>query len=237
VVASVRRSVREAPPEGIVDLGSAHAPSLERLAAATPDVVVGDRALHAVVAPRLEAVHADVVLVDTSSVDGTLDGLREVGRRLDAADRMDQEIAGVRRALAEAVAARGRRVLLVFGTPESFMVMTKHTWLGDLAAQMGMENLATGLIGTERHPGFVEVNDEALAKLDPDVVLLVTHGAPDLVRDRFAQRFSERGVWQDAAGPAAVRILPHELFGTNPGLALADAARVLGTMAAPGAAR
>jgi len=230
VVATVRRQMTLPPADDVADLGSPHEPSLERLAEAKPTLVVGDRALHARFAARIEATGVAVLLIDSMSVDGTLAGLVEVAKRTGIGAAMGREVEAARAALGGSAAAR--RTLIVFGTPESFTLMTDRTWVGDLAARVGLRNLATEVGGPERHPGFVEVNDEKLAGLDPELVLLVSHGAPDHVQAKFAERFQERGIWQNGARPARIHVLSPGLFAANPGLQLGAAAGELRKLAA-----
>ncbi len=230
VVATVRRQMTVPPAADVADLGSPHEPSLERLAEAKPTLVVGDRALHGRFAARIEASGATVLLIDSMSVDGTLAGLVEIAQGTGVGDAMGREIQTARAALGGSAAAR--RTLIVFGTPESFTLMTDRTWVGDLAARIGLRNLATEVGGPERHPGFVEVNDEKLAGLDPELVLLVSHGAPDQVQAKFAARFQERGIWQKGARPARIHVLSPGLFSANPGLQLGAAAGELRKLAA-----
>ena len=223
VVAAVRRQMTQPPADDVADLGSPHDPSMERLAAAKPGLIVGDRALHGRFAARLEATGATVLLIDSMSVDGTLAGLVEVGAMAGVADAMERRVAVARAALGGSGPAR--RTLLVFGTPESFTLMTGKTWVGDLAARVGLRNLASEVGGPERHPGFVQVNDEVLAGLDPELVLLVSHGAPDQVKARFIERFQERGIWRKGTVNAArIHVLSPALFSSNPGLRLGVAA-------------
>lgn len=237
VVATVRRQMTEPPPADVVDLGSPHDPSLERLLTAKPTLVVGERALHGRFVPRVRDAGLEMLLVDATSVEGTLDGLLAIGRRVGIDAAMGRDVDAARRALA--APAPPRRTLLVFGTPESFTLMTAQTWVGDLAARVGLVNLASEVRGPERHPGFVEVSDEVLAGMDPELVLLVSHGAPAEVRERFAERFSARGIWRQGPSAARIHVLPPPLFAANPGLGLGAAAAELRKLAADpeGAAR
>ncbi len=229
VVATVRRQMTLAPADDVADLGSPHDPSFERLAAAQPTLVVGDRALHGRFAPRFEESGLDVLLIDSMSVDGTLAGLLEVAKRVGVDAGMSRDVDAARQALTGTAPAR--RTLLVFGTPESFTLMTAKTWVGDLAARVGLRNLASEVGGPERHPGFVEVSDEVLAGLKPELVLLVSHGAPAQVRERFAERFAERGIWQKGTKRARIHVLSPALFASNPGLQLGAAAGELRKLA------
>lgn len=235
VVASVRRRMDQPPPPPIVDLGSPHAPNFEQLAAARPTVIVGDRALHGPQRERLARTGAEVVLVGSESVRATFDGLDDVGRRCGVAHPMAAQVATARAALESLSLAQRTRVLLLFGTPGSFLVVTDRTWLGDLVVRLNFDNVGAAVAGAERHPGFVQVSDEVLAGLRPEVILLVAHGDPEAIRAAFERRLEAGGPWaaMRAAATGGVHVLPSELFATNPGLGLPDAARRLRDLAGP----
>lgn len=224
VVATVRRQLHRPAAADRGDLGSPHAPNLEALGAARADLVVGDQALHGGLRDRLAALAGEVVLVRTDSVDHTLDDLAMVGERVGAEPAMRALIEQSRTRLA---AARGRAVpvLVVFGTPGAFMVVTPRSWLGDLVRVVGLHNVAPSTGGTERHPGFVQFDDEALSALRPEYVLLVGHGDPTAIEAALRARLAPGGALAALGAVVAgrVRSLPADLFSANPGLALADA--------------
>ena len=80
VVASVRRSLHSPLEMGLVDLGNPHAPSLERLVEAQPDLVIGDRGIHAALAEDVGKLGLKLLLVETSSVLGTLTSLEQISK-------------------------------------------------------------------------------------------------------------------------------------------------------------
>src|SRR4029077_13498558 len=88
------------PPPPIIDLGSPHAPSFEKLSEARPQVIVGDRQLHGALRDKLARGGAEVVLVGSDTVDATFDGLLEVGRRCRVEAPMAAQVETARRALA-----------------------------------------------------------------------------------------------------------------------------------------
>jgi iron complex transport system substrate-binding protein len=228
VVARVRRDPRDAITEGCLDLGSPHAPSFEKLAEAHASLVIGERALHVALEEKIARLGAEVMLVDGSSVEGTLAGLVEIGKRVGASDEMAREVAGVRASLDRVAHPRSLDVLALFGTPGSLLVITEHGWLGDLLARLGLKNLGAGLSQTARIPGYVALSDEVLAGLHPEIVLLVSHGDPAAVRAALEQRVHERGLWQGQGAPAPrIQALDAGLFGANPGLRIAEAASQL----------
>ena len=229
IVASVRRDMTTAPAPPIIDLGSPHAPSFEKLAEARPQVIVGDRQLHGALRDKLARSGSAVVLVGSDTIDATFDGLLEVGRRCRVEAPMAAQVEKARRMLAGLALAQRTPALVIFGTPGSFLVVSNRTWLGDLVTRLNFDNVGAAASGQERHPGFIQVSDEVLAGLRPEVVLMVAHGDPEAIRTAFSKRLDGGGPWAGlrAAAVRGVHVLPPDLFSQNPGLAVPEAAKVL----------
>jgi iron complex transport system substrate-binding protein len=235
VVASVRTDMRTPPPAPTADLGSPHSPSFEALAEARPQVVIGDKLMHGPLKEKLERSGAEVLLIGSDSVASTWDGLLEVGRRCNVADAMAKQVEEAKTQLAAQALAKPMPVLILFGTPGNFLVVSPRTWLGDLATSLEFQNVAASVSGQERHPGFVQVSDEVLAGLRPELVLMVAHGDPEAIRTSFTKRLESGGAWEPMRKTATrgVHVLPSGLFSTNPGLALPAAAKQLNELAQP----
>lgn len=228
VVATVRRSMVDAVAEGVIDLGSPHAPSFERLAESGAQLVVADRAMHAALADKLRRGGAEVLLIDTGSVASTLDGIRALGRQVGAGEEMERAVREAEAGIAASALTNPVPTLPLFGAPGSFLVVTDRTWLGDLLERLGFRNLAAASTGRESFPGYVQVSDELLASLEPALVLLVAHGEPAAIREAFLRRAAADGPWKSfAAAPCGVHVLDAATFNANPGLALPEAARRL----------
>lgn len=228
VVAGVRRSMAEPPPAGVADLGSSHSPNLERLAASRADLLIADERLHKALQPKVQAAGAEAFFVRGDSVEGTLDGLLQVGRRVGVGQAMAARVASTRSALAGMALRRPVSTLVLFGAPGSFLVVTPETWLGDLLVQLGFRNVATANLGRETVPGYLALNEEVVASLQPDLVLLVTHGNPQEMEQAFRRMTREKSAWR-GLGEArhGVHVLPPGLFAANPGLRMEAAARHL----------
>lgn len=237
VVATVRRSMTEPVPEGVIDLGSPHAPSFERLAESGAQLVVADGAMHAALTEQLGRGGAEVLLLDTNSVASTFDGLRELGRRVGAADAMEQAVRDSEASLARAALPTPIPTLPFFGAPGSFLVITERTWFGDLLGKLNFQNLAATSTGKESFPGYVQVSDELLATMQPSLVLLVAHGDPEAIRTAFLRRADARGPWKSfQQAEHGVHVLDAQTFAANPGLAMPEAAQRLVRLVAPATA-
>jgi len=237
VVATVRTTLHEPPRPPCLDLGQAHAPNIETLVESRPTVIVGDAILHAARRDDLARTGAEVLLVRSDTVARTFDDLVRVGRTVGAGERMAALVAEARREVETMATSAARSVLVLFGTPGAFFVVTDRTWVGDLLALLGYQNLGARLLGDERVPGFVLVSDEALVTLRPEIVLLISHGNATAIQAAFAQRLAPGGPLSalGAAARGGVHVLPAHLFSSNPGLALPAAARHLRQLLGPAA--
>jgi iron complex transport system substrate-binding protein len=197
-------------------------------------VVVGEKMLHGRMAADLGAGGAKVLLIDTTSVDATLAGLVELGALVGDQKTIAARTAALRADIAKNKLAKPVPVLPLFGTPDSFYVVTRQTWLGDLLDELGFELPATNAPGDKRFPGFVPVSDEFLVTLRPELVLLVAHGDPRALEETLVRKTSDGGPWS-AVGKAAklgVRVLDPHVFGSNPGLGMGKAAEDLAALVA-----
>ena len=180
-------------------------------------------------------------MVRGDSVDGTLEGLERVARRVGVEREMAARVAETRSAIADSAVQALRRpvsTLVLFGAPGSFMVVTPQTWLGDLVVHLGMKNLGTAGVGNPTMPGYLSINDEVMASLSPDLVLIVTHGDPRQTEEAFHRMVRERAPWKGLAGARyGIHVLDPALFAANPGLRLGEAARSLAALAAEPKAR
>lgn len=234
VVASVRKSSVDASPQGTIDLGSPHSPNLERLAESGAQLVVADAAMHATMREKLSRGGAEVLLIESGSVEETLAGLAEVGKRVGAATEMDQAIAEARSGIAGAALGQPVATLPFFGAPGSFLVITERTWLGDLLDKLNFQNIARSSSGKESFPGYVLVSDEVLAGMHPEIVLVVAHGDPEAIRAALLRRADTGGPWKSLNDARlGVHVLDPDYFGTNPGLAMPETARRLRRLALP----
>lgn len=236
-VAGVRRELHKPLPTGIIDLGNPHSPSMERLAEAHPDLIVGDRAIHARLAPQLEALGARVLMLGTDSVAETLASLSQLSEALGKPKALEAQIATVTTQLEQLKGKTDASVVALFGAPGSFFVMTERAWLGDLARYVGYD-LEITQAGDEKFPGLVAVSDEAMAMAHPDLVLLVAHGDPSKIQADLEKKTASDGAWAGLKSTRlGIHVLDPMLFSANPGLDIVSAAEALVALAKSGPAR
>jgi len=227
VVASVRRSMHVPVAEGVVDLGNPHSPNFEKLAESRAHLVIGDRNIHGRFAEAIARLEAEVLLLDASSVEGTLRALESVSAALGGDAVLTKKIAAARSAIDAVKLSDSVSILALFGSPGSFFATSDRVWLGDLATRIGFENVAVGE-ESHRFPGLVPVSDEIMALMRPDLVVLVAHGDPEKIRADLIRKTKRGGPWVGLARARyGIRILDPALFSANPGLEMGRAAKTL----------
>jgi iron complex transport system substrate-binding protein len=227
VVATTRKLIHDPVRTGVVDLGSGHSPNVELLIGTHPDLVVADRRWHAALGDRAAREGFDVLWMEADSIESTFAGLVALGDKLGGGDVLRREVAATRDRLATLRLSKPQRALALFGAPGSVLVISGHTWIGDLLRQLGFVAVLPEN-ATERMPGYLAASDEFLASADPDVVLLLAHGDPEAVGRAFAEEWKR----VRSSSPRIVTLDPR-LFATNPGLALDEAAAAIVESAPP----
>ena len=188
VVAGIRASMRAPERSDVIDLGTPHAPNLERLASARADLIVADALINAPIRAELGRTGGEVMLLDTTSVDSTFAALETLGKRAGAEAQMAERVKTARARLASQALAQPLKVLALFGTPGSFQVVTGGAWIGSLLEALHYQNLGAQLTGAGRFPGFAEVSDEVLATLRPDWCCWSRTATPTRIRRRSTRR-------------------------------------------------
>ncbi|QVL37144.1 ABC transporter substrate-binding protein [Aminirod propionatiphilus] len=213
-------------PEEVLSLprvGGYLDPSLERILALRPTLVVGTVTFHAELLRRLEELKIATLTLSLHQ------GLEEVGKALLSLGRsLGREERAL--ALVEAIDTRldelGRRVAERFGGhPPSLLVVVwtdpltiagGSNYLDDILDRIGVPNAAGGIVYT-----FPQVDREKVLALDPDIVVVARASRGMTIRSEdFIELF--RGIPLRAIARGAVVELPADiLFHPGPGVALA----------------
>lgn len=240
VGATTRTSSNKLKPEIAAELdklpevGRSRTIDTEKLISLNPDLV-------------MTAAHSQEKLVDSmrqmgvNTISMTLTTINDLqmayemlgalnGTHDQAKAKFDKIKADTAAVIAKAPKDKKTKVAIVNVNPNGLTVKTVDSVAGDMAKQLGLENVVTaaGPANSEEAPLDVEY----LAKVQPDVILVTSHvGSNDIARKRLEESFSSNSAWQavDAVRNGKVKFLPQEYFLLHPGPFYADA---IGIMAA-----
>ena len=166
------------PPEARQkeQVGSYVKPDLERIVAASPDLVLAT-AVHArTVVPELEARRIAVFVVDPRNIDDVFDRISRVGR-IAGVDAHAAAVVASLRERADAVAARvagAPRPRVFFELSPQLHTAGPGSFVDDLIRRAGGENVA-GDAGAQ----WPQLGQEIVVQRDPEVVLMAHGDLPD----------------------------------------------------------
>lgn len=184
--AVARSSTARIPEEvaSLPDIGRAEAPAYERIVAENPDLVLADSSLQAQFASNFASSLAGVpvLFVGAQTYDDVARSLEIIGEVINQADEAAaaaQEMEDAKSAVADEVAGQTPpRTLILIGAPNDPFVALPESFVGDLAALAGAENIAAGEPQSGPLPGYTKLSLEGIVAADPEVILTITAGPP-----------------------------------------------------------
>lgn len=202
-------------------------PNIEQLAALETDLIIIS-IVHAGFIDAIEkAVGTPVAVLDPTSFDDLLAEIRLLGRitgRTETADQIATRLnADVTEMLGTPRDAK-TRVYALFGAPGAFFAFMPETYLGDAISLVGGELVNAGE-ESKLFRGYTPFSVESALAADPDVIVLISHMAPEPQLDLL----SKQPGWSAlrAVKNGRIVVLKEHLFVSAPGYHPAEALRLL----------
>jgi iron complex transport system substrate-binding protein len=100
-----------------------------------------------------------------------------------------------------------------------------NSFVGNIVEMLGGENIAKDIKPLNTMPQYAALSLEFVMSKDPDVILVITHGYDDKVKEKLKREIMSHPAWKEmrAVKEGRLYILPYELFGVNPAIRVADA--------------
>ncbi|MBS4207900.1 ABC transporter substrate-binding protein [Bacillus sp. FJAT-50079] len=214
--------------EGALEVGSTHQVDLEKITSLEPDVVLGNHPMNANDVRAIESIGSEMVLTSANSVDDIKKQIALFGELLNEDKKAEELIHTIDEKIANIQSEQQMqktRVLLVYGAPGTNMAALPNSLSGNLLEMAGGENIASDYPGLEMYPQYAQLNTERIIEANPQLILLMSHGNPEEVKNSFIKDMSKTAGWKelDAVKNNRFIILPSNLFGTNPGTKVVDA--------------
>lgn len=249
----VGRSNTSGLPKEIMDkignipvVGDTPSPNLEKIIATKPDLVLGvNMAFHQSLVPALEQAGIPILLLSLNNYQDILDKVKFFGeltnqgqKALDITKEIEERVAHVQ---AKVAGQPAPRILIVWGSPESFHMALSNTFVGGLGKMLGAQNIADSASSKDKSvtngmPGYVPVNLEYVVQANPDMIFLVTMASAEKVSSKFRQEFVEQPAWKSvkAVTNGQVFQLDYGLFAVNPTVRVPQSVEQLGKLLYPG---
>lgn len=216
-------------PERYADtpgIGLPMTPDLEAVVAMNPDIYVSEFSLKESLDKLFAAQSFEKLYFDNSSFDKVLENIKVLGEAVGKEDKAKEIIANYEKGAKEVIdSVKGKQapsVLIIFGTPESFMVATENSYVGDLVKRLGGNNVASEI--SKAPSPYVPFSLETVGNINPDIVLRLTHADPTTSKAAFDKEF-ENDFWSnlDAVKNGEVYDLDNAYFGVTANIKLVEA--------------
>jgi iron complex transport system substrate-binding protein len=184
-----------AAANSLPNFGTSYQPSFEEIAAMRPDLIIADAIIHEGMIDQLAGLGAPVFAVRVGTFDEVTNGLRVVGAltgQREAGEREAKALEDKLDTIKAKLPASGPSVLVIVGAgpTQSFAART-DSYVGDVIAKLGGRNAVTTEPETFRLPGFSEYSIERIVEKDPDVIIAISPGQPNVT----TQALSRSPVW------------------------------------------
>lgn len=214
--------------EDALEVGSTHSADLEKITSLDPDVVLGNHPMNSNDVQSIESIGSEMILTSANSVDDIKKQITLFSNLLNKQEKADEVIHMIDEKIAQIQSEQTEnkpRVLLVYGAPGTNMAALPNSLSGDILELAGGENIASDYPSLEMYPQYAQLNTERIIESNPQMILLMSHGNPEEVKEGFINDMSKNAGWNelDAVKNDQFIILPHDLFGTNPGTKIVDA--------------
>lgn len=207
-------------PEGfdkIEKIGSTIEPDVEKVVSLSPDVVIGPESIQESLEKKIKNSKLATAYIPTDSYDELKISLDVLGKVLDKEDAANTYLAQLEEketALLEDIKGKeSLKVMLLFGSGESFMLMNETTYVGSLMKKLGAKNIVNETMDTKE--AYVPMNMEDVVSENPDAILLVSHGDPTAALEQFKADVKKNGAWEklNAFKEDRVQALDYGTFG------------------------
>ncbi len=199
--------------------GSFFEPSLEDIAVANPDIVIGLGGVHDGLRAGLESI-APLFIVNPIGVDGMLAHVEEIGILLGMEHEAEHAVEDFVHRLEEYVAGvtAKRSVMVVYGSDVNIGADTVCTPAVDALARAAV--YPEEFSGCDVHQPFPSFSVEQLLGIDPDVIFVQTYGFGPTPPEPVSEQLVDHVIWRElvAVQNGEVHEVDFFIWGTSRGI-------------------
>jgi iron complex transport system substrate-binding protein len=199
-------------------VGAVYNASVEAIIEQQPDFIIAQAGVQANIAPVLRDVGFEIVTLLMRSYDDVLDHMRVFGVLLGVDTAVEQRIAemdAAKKAITDRLPDTPVSVVILYVTSSSLSVKLDNSIAGDVAAILGLKNIASDLppdtLGSETTP----LDIEYIVEKNPDFVLVTSMiSSNEDTKQVMEGEFTTNPAWSgiEAIKEGRVVYLPQEYF-------------------------
>jgi len=214
-------------------IGSALKPDVEQVTKLQPDIILGPESIKDSLEKQFKPASLKTAYIPSDSLEELKLSMVVLSRVFKQEQKAIDFITNLEKQESEAVKlSEGKtapKVMLLFGSAESFMLMNENTFPGSIAKKLGASNVVSDVLKSDET--YVMLNMENVVAANPDVILLVSHGDPDTAIKKFEADVKKNGAWDklNAFKNGKVSALDYNLFGVASLVKASDAYKEMTT--------
>lgn len=211
-----------------VKVGNPMNPDLEIIKSLNPDVVVSVDTLGEDYKKLFTDNNIPSEFIDLTTLEGLKTSISTLGERFNKMEKANEilnELKVKEDEFSNLSKEEKKDVLLVFAAPGSMMIATPSSYIGNLVDKVGANNI----VKDDKKP-FVSYSNEEIVKLNPDMVLVMTHGMPEQAKKMAEEKFASDPAWSriEAVKEGKVYYLENGYFGMSANLKVTESLDKLG---------
>lgn len=211
-----------------VKVGNPMNPDLEIIKSLNPDVVVSVDTLGEDYKKLFTDNNIPSEFIDLTTLEGLKTSISTLGERFNKTEKANEilnELKVKEDEFSNLSKEEKKNVLLVFAAPGSMMIATPSSYIGNLVDKVGANNI----VKDDKKP-FVSYSNEEIVKLNPDMVLVMTHGMPEQAKKMAEEKFASDPAWSriEAVKEGKVYYLENGYFGMSANLKVKESLDKLG---------
>lgn len=182
--------------KNVAKVGNPMNPNVEKIADLKPTVIYSVTTLKDQFGKAFSKRHIKPYFLNLTSVKDLETMVAQMGKRYQRTTQAKTAISRINQAKRQAKKIalthhRRPRVLVLMGLPgASYMIGTNRSYVGNLVAIAGGRN-----VFSSSNQEYIQPNDEAIKKANPDVILRLEHALPKMVTAQFKQAFKTDPMW------------------------------------------
>ncbi|WP_300261325.1 heme ABC transporter substrate-binding protein IsdE [Clostridium sp.] len=211
-----------------VKVGNPMNPDLEIIRSLNPDVVISVDTLGEDYKKLFTDNNIPSQFIDLTTLEGLKTSISTLGERFNKTEKANEilnELKVKEDEFSNLSKEEKKDVLLVFAAPGSMMIATPSSYIGNLVEKVGANNI----VKDDKKP-FVSYSNEEIVKLNPDMVLVMTHGMPEQAKKMAEEKFVSDPAWSriKAIKEGKVYYLENGYFGMSANLKVIESLDKLG---------
>lgn len=215
----------------ISSVGKVSNPDVEKITAINPDLVIGmNFPFHIALRDSLESAGIKTAMFSAGNMAETAEILSAFGKITGNKERADnvwkEMMAKLEKLNDKILQTERKKVMVVYGSPESFSMALPESVIGQIVYMAGGDNIAAGAKKTKSmgiSRGFIPVSLEYAIMEDPEYIFVITHR--DIVSPAADKSLLKHPAWKSlrAVKEGRTVMLPFATYGINPTVRLAEA--------------